>query len=99
VSHALEMAINFYHPTHDLFSFSFPQSFTQNFVHPTPFSSVPPPAINNDCSLRQVKNKKCTLGHIAAQWVNYRHWQIFLVNPLSCRASRGIPIDKLNRLV
>jgi hypothetical protein len=75
VSHALEMAINFYYPTLELFCFSFTQPFThyerhkfislgylvlpslnkaftylltQNFVYPTLFSSVPPPAINNE---------------------------------------------------
>jgi hypothetical protein len=37
VSHALEMTMNFYYPL-----------LTQNFVYPTLFSSVPPPAINND---------------------------------------------------
>jgi hypothetical protein len=51
VSHALEMTINFYYPTLELFSFSF----TQNFVYPTLFSSVPLPAINNDRSLNHSK--------------------------------------------
>jgi hypothetical protein len=78
VSHALEMTIHFYHPTHELFSFSFTQPFTHSkFCSPYPFLFGATPAINNDRSLRQVKNKKCTLGNIAAQWVNYRHWQIF----------------------
>jgi hypothetical protein len=75
-SHALEMTIHFYHPTHELFSFSFTQPFTYSkFCSPNPFLfGATPPAINNDRSLRQVKKQKV---HIAAQRVNYRHWQIF----------------------
>ena len=46
--HALEMTINFYCPTFELFCFSF----TQIFVYPTVFSSVPPPAVNNRRSLK-----------------------------------------------
>jgi hypothetical protein len=50
VNNALEMTINFYYPTLELFCFSFTQPFThsQNFVYPTLFFSVP---INNDRSL------------------------------------------------
>jgi hypothetical protein len=52
VSHALEMTISFYYPTLELFCFSFTHLLlTQNFVNQTLFSSVPPPAINNDRSL------------------------------------------------
>ena len=49
-SHALEMTINLYYPTFELFCFSFTQPFTHS-KYPTLFSSVPPPAINNDRSL------------------------------------------------
>ena len=41
VSHALEMTINFYYATLELFCFSFTQPITQNFVYPTLFSSIP----------------------------------------------------------
>jgi hypothetical protein len=53
VSHALEMTINFYYPTLELFCFSLPSVlFIQNFVYPTHSSSVSPPTpINNDRSL------------------------------------------------
>ena len=55
VSHALE--INFYYPTLELFCFLFAQPFTYSkFSLPTLFSSVPPPAINNDRSLTPKKN-------------------------------------------
>ena len=53
VNDALEMTINLYHPTLELFCFSFTQPFTHStFVYPTLFSSAPPPPpINNDRSL------------------------------------------------
>jgi hypothetical protein len=53
VSHALEMTINFYYPTLELFSFSFTQPFAHSkfCLYLALFSSVPPPAINNDRSL------------------------------------------------
>jgi hypothetical protein len=53
VSHALEMTINFYYPTLELFSFSFTQPFTYSkFRLPNPFLFGATPAINNDRSLR-----------------------------------------------
>jgi hypothetical protein len=55
MSHALEMTINFYCFGNDnKFVFHLPNHliFTQNFVYPTLFPSVPPPAINNDRSVR-----------------------------------------------
>jgi hypothetical protein len=54
VSHALKMTLNFYyHATLQLFRFSFNLSFIYSkCVYPTLFSSVPPPAINNNRSLR-----------------------------------------------
>jgi hypothetical protein len=59
-SHALELTINFHYPTLELFCFVFHlpnHLLTQNFVYPTLFSSVPPPAINiNDRSLRAWTN-------------------------------------------
>ena len=54
VSDALEMTIHFYYPTLELFCFSFTQPFTYSkFSLLNPFSSVPPPAINNERSLRE----------------------------------------------
>ena len=55
---SLEMTINFYYPTLEFFFFHLPNLLlTQNLVYPTLFSSVPPPAINNERSLRrQVKS-------------------------------------------
>ena len=77
VNHVLEMTINFYYPTLELFCFALCFSLvfcfflffilflffifspnlilTQNFVYPTFFSSVLPPAINNDRSLSNIK--------------------------------------------
>jgi hypothetical protein len=52
VSHALEMTIFLYYPTHGLFFFSFTQPFTYSkFCLPAFLFSLPPPAINNDRSL------------------------------------------------
>jgi hypothetical protein len=51
VSRALEMTINFYYPTLELFVFHLPNLLlTYNFVYPTLFSSVPPPT-PPECSL------------------------------------------------
>jgi hypothetical protein len=49
VSHALEMTINFYHQTLELFSFSFTQPFTHSkFCLLNPFLFGATPAINDD---------------------------------------------------
>jgi hypothetical protein len=55
VSHALEMTINVYYPTFELFCLLiYPLPSTpQNFVYPTLFSSMPPQAKNNHRSLIQ----------------------------------------------
>jgi hypothetical protein len=68
VSRALEMTLNFYYPTLELFCLSFTHSYdlpnlllTQNFVYPTLFSSAPPPAINNDRSFSPVQSRDVDL--------------------------------------
>jgi hypothetical protein len=46
VIHALEMTVNFYYPTLELFCFSFTQPFTHSkfcLTNPFPFSATPPP--------------------------------------------------------
>ena len=71
VSHALETTINFLlsNPWIVLF-FIYPTlKFTQNFVHPTILSSVPPPTINNDRSLNVNDfNSKRTCQEVFQLW-------------------------------
>ena len=58
------MTINFYYPC---FVFSFTQPFfllPQNFVYPTLFSSVPPPALNNDRSLTLDNMQDLLCNHV-----------------------------------
>jgi hypothetical protein len=67
VSHALEMIIT--QPL-SCFVFHLPNLLlTQNFVYPTLFSSVPPPAINNDRSLTVAFSHKIENLILLALWV------------------------------
>ena len=74
MSHALEMKIHFYYPTLQLFCFSFTQPFTYSkfCLYPTLFSSVPPPAMKNDQSLRNGSLSQIILV------LNLRHWLFLL---------------------
>jgi hypothetical protein len=58
VSHALEMTINFYYPTLELFCFSLTQPFTHSkFCLPNPLLFGATPAINNDRSLTNFRTR------------------------------------------
>jgi hypothetical protein len=58
VSHALEMTLNFYYPTLELFCLSFTQPFTHSkFCLPNPFLFGATPAINNDRSLSPAQSR------------------------------------------
>jgi hypothetical protein len=65
VSHALEMTINLYYPTLELFCFSFTQPFTYSkFSLPNPFLFGATPAINNERSLTKKGEEKISFGKL-----------------------------------
>jgi hypothetical protein len=84
VSHALEMTINFYYPTLELFCFSFTQPFTHSkFCLPNPFlfGATPPPSKKNDQSLTK------RLDWLKHDWklTSYCHHSLQTPTTLDCK--------------